>query len=90
MNKNRLTLLITISAFIVIGAVNTSVYASDSALKALHDFLDIEYDDIKAYGDHYVICHETRSGFSETNEYYGVYDWLNDEWCIEYEAIPYA
>lgn len=56
--------------------------------KMLEKYLDIENYSVEAYGDHYVVCSKIESGFSETKEYYSVYDWLNDEWTLESQEVP--
>ena len=73
---------------------SSPVFASGWGLWAekdtLEEFLPIDYDEILAFGDQFVMCSKTESGFSSTETRYGVYNWAQDYWAFDYEdgVIP--
>lgn len=72
-----------IFAFAVLSAANT-VYAIFTG-DILEECLPVEYTKYLAIGDGYVMLEKDEAGFSENSSYYGVYDYVNQAWIMEYQ-----
>ena len=51
----------------------------------LEECLPVEYTKYLAIGDGYVMLEKDEAGFSENSSYYGVYDYVNQAWVMEYQ-----
>ena len=49
--------------------------------------IPVEYSEYKAIGDGYILLEKLDSGFSDSTWSYGVYDYINQQWLMEYQSV---
>lgn len=49
--------------------------------------IPVEYSEYKAVGDGYILLAKLDSGFSDSTWNYGVYDYVNQQWLMEYQSL---
>ena len=83
--KNRLFCGLGIGILAAGGSVLT-LQAEDTPYAIISQGLsNVTYSDVLEYGDEYVLLVNRESGFSSTTKQYGIYDIINQKWCMEYE-----
>lgn len=51
------------------------------------EYLPVEYTDKIAWGGDYILLEKTETGFSASDHYYGLYDYINGNWVMEYQLF---
>lgn len=53
----------------------------------MEEVLPVEFTGYEAIGDGYVLLQNYESGFSDAGFQYGVYDYINQKWLMEYREL---
>ena len=84
---------------LMFGGSALTIQAEDAPYAIIeHGLLNVTYSKVLEYGEQYVLLEYTEAGFSSTTKEYGIYDIINQKWCMEYadysdvslEQVKYA
>ena len=83
--KKKIMKLIPVCILAV--AIPASSVQAMFSYEILEEVLPVEYTEYMAIGDGYVLLQNYESGFSESAFKYGVYDYVNQKWIMEYQEL---
>lgn len=82
-NKIKTIIPICILAMIIPATPVHALYEHEIVEKVI----PMEYSEYKAVGDGYILLAKLDSGFSDSTWSYGVYDYMNQQWIMEYQPL---
>lgn len=65
----------------------SNVAQAASEREVFDEYLSVEYTDKIAWGDNYILLKKIEAGFSSSDSYYGLYDYVNGDWVIDYRLF---